>query len=67
VKGVIDRRIKSGERKKDALQHLLDDGNSCGAIIEFTISALFAGIINTGLSSYWLLIYLDANREWKKR
>lgn len=67
MKGVIDRRIKSGERKKDALQHLLDDGNSCGAIIEFTISALFAGIINTGLSSYWLLIYLDANREWKKK
>ncbi|KAG9090394.1 hypothetical protein FS749_000590 [Ceratobasidium sp. UAMH 11750] len=63
--GIIKARQQEGRREDDALQTLLDLGDSTAEVIEFTLGTLFAGIINTGLMSAWIFIYLDQAPEWR--
>lgn len=65
LRKIVEARRKEGRREEDALQHLLDTGNTdLTQLLKFIIGALFAGQLNSGVSSGWLLVYLGANREW---
>ncbi|KAH8102335.1 cytochrome P450 [Phellopilus nigrolimitatus] len=67
LKGAIDKRKEEGRREDDSVQVLLDEGDGVNDIIQFVMGALFAGIINTGIMSSWLLLFLAVNPEWKTK
>ena len=66
-KRVVDARNKEGRREKDALQYLLDQGDSLTQIITLVLGALFAGQLNSGVNAAWLLVYLANDRYWLER
>ncbi|CAE6539668.1 unnamed protein product, partial [Rhizoctonia solani] len=63
--GIIKARRSEGRREEDALQVLMDLGDSTPEIIAFIMGTLFAGIVNSGLMSAWIFIFLDQEPEWK--
>ncbi|CAE6426353.1 unnamed protein product [Rhizoctonia solani] len=63
--GIIEARRSEGRREEDALQVLMDLGDSTPDIISFIMGTLFAGIVNSGLMSAWIFIFLDQELEWK--
>ncbi|QRV94618.1 cytochrome P450 family protein [Ceratobasidium sp. AG-Ba] len=64
---IIKTRREEGQREDDAMQMLLDMDHSTADVIEFVLFVLFAGIINTGLMSAWLFIFLDQEPEWRDK
>ncbi|KAG4435810.1 hypothetical protein IFR05_008702 [Cadophora sp. M221] len=64
LKGIVDKRKKTGQRENDTLQYLMDQGDDLGKMIGFIIGALFAGVVNSGINSGWLLCYLATNPHW---
>ncbi|KAG8856452.1 hypothetical protein FRB96_006418 [Tulasnella sp. 330] len=67
VRRVVRDREATGRRGKDALQMLLDNGDSVQSIVEFIFGGLFAGLGNSGGTSAWLLCHLAAHPEWMAR
>ncbi|KAH7113274.1 cytochrome P450 [Dendryphion nanum] len=67
VEKIVKQREKTGEKHDDALQFLLDQGDRMFKIIEFTVGALFAGLLNTGINAAWILIWLTANPDWLEK
>ncbi|RFU80822.1 cytochrome p450 6a1 [Trichoderma arundinaceum] len=61
---IIKERRRTGRRKEDTMQILMDKGESDLLSSAFIIGALFAGLINTGVQSAWILSYLAYNSEW---
>ncbi|KAG9081346.1 hypothetical protein FRC06_005626, partial [Ceratobasidium sp. 370] len=64
---IIRARKQENRRQEDALQTLLDSGDSTAGVIEFMLGTLFAGILNTGLMGAWLFIHLDQAPEWRSK
>lgn len=64
---VIEERKKNDRRENDALQYLLDEGDSVVDIIQFVMGALFAGQLNSGINGAWVLVYLAHSPEWLER
>ncbi|KEP51010.1 cytochrome P450 family 6 protein, partial [Rhizoctonia solani 123E] len=64
---IIKARRSEGRREEDALQVLMDLGDSTPEIISFIMGTLFAGIVNSGLMSAWIFIFLDQELEWKSK
>ncbi|KAF2456488.1 cytochrome P450 6A1 [Lineolata rhizophorae] len=61
---VAEERKKLGKRDNDALQFLLDEGDTIGQIMVFVVGALFAGLLNTGINAAAICMYLATNSEW---
>ena len=55
---VMSKRKKSGERRADALQIMIDQGDSPKIAVPIIIGSLFAGQFNSGLMSVWSLIHM---------
>ncbi|TDL20337.1 cytochrome P450 [Rickenella mellea] len=66
-KDVYDARFSSDKVHSDALQVLIDEGDSVNDAIQFMMSSLFAGIVNTGIMSAWMMLYLLNNPTWKAK
>ncbi|QRV80118.1 cytochrome P450 family protein [Ceratobasidium sp. AG-Ba] len=64
---IIKARQAENRREEDALQDLLDMGDSTADVIQFVLGTLFAGIVNTGLMSAWIFIFLDQEPQWKAK
>ncbi|KAL2075095.1 hypothetical protein VTL71DRAFT_37 [Oculimacula yallundae] len=64
LKGIIEERKRTGRRESDTMQYLMDQGDGTGKIIGFIISALFAGVVNSGINAAWLLCYLATSPHW---
>ncbi|QRV94605.1 cytochrome P450 family protein [Ceratobasidium sp. AG-Ba] len=62
---IIKARKEENRREEDTLQVLMDAGDSTADIIQFVLKTLFAGVVNSGLMSAWIFIYLDQEPEWK--
>jgi len=54
----MSKRKKSGERRADALQIMIDQGDSPKIAVPIIIGSLFAGQFNSGLMSVWSLIHM---------
>jgi cytochrome P450 len=67
LKGIVDTRKKTGTRGEDALQYLMDQGDSLMEMIIFITGALFAGQLNSGINAAHILIYLASNPYWMQR
>ncbi|KAJ1302512.1 hypothetical protein OPQ81_002831 [Rhizoctonia solani] len=64
---IIKARQRENRREEDALQIFIDQGDSTVDIIGFIMGTLFAGIVNTGLMSAWIFIFLDQVPEWRDK
>ncbi|KAH6982363.1 cytochrome P450 6A1 [Ilyonectria sp. MPI-CAGE-AT-0026] len=64
---IVNKRKKAGVRGDDALQYLIDQGDSVAKILTFVIGALFAGQLNSGINSAWLFIELANNPDWMEK
>lgn len=67
VKDILDQRKRTGKRGTDPLQHLIDQGLGDATLIQMLLTALFAGIENSGKNAAWNLIYLSLNPTWKAK
>ncbi|KAF6804614.1 cytochrome P450 6A1 [Colletotrichum sojae] len=64
-KVIRERREKGDDAKgMDALQYLIDQGDSTVEMVAFMVGALFAGLINTGINAGYLLCFLGADKHW---
>ncbi|EON68791.1 hypothetical protein W97_08049 [Coniosporium apollinis CBS 100218] len=63
-KSIVDDRKRTGRREDDALQYLIDQGDSVNQIIGFVLGALFAGQLNSGINACYVLCYLAQNPHW---
>ncbi|KAK4082323.1 uncharacterized protein Triagg1_2135 [Trichoderma aggressivum f. europaeum] len=61
---IIRERRKTGRKAEDVMQYLMDKGESDLLSSAFIIGALFAGLINTGVQSAWILCYLAHDPVW---
>ncbi|KAJ0108112.1 hypothetical protein J7T55_007231 [Diaporthe amygdali] len=64
---IAKERKKTGKTHEDAFQFLLDTGEDMVRILTFTLGALFAGQLNSGINAGWLFCYLATNPEWYGR
>ncbi|KAF1943839.1 cytochrome P450 [Clathrospora elynae] len=61
---MIKARAAASEKHDDALQYLLDQGDDTPKIVEFIFSALFAGLLNSGINAAWIMCYFATSPEW---
>ncbi|KAM3515172.1 hypothetical protein MY11210_001184 [Beauveria gryllotalpidicola] len=64
IMGVVKERRRTGRNETDALQLLMNLGESDLEIVKCIIGILFSGLLNTGVTSAWLLSYLANDRMW---
>jgi len=64
---IISKRKKTGERRADALQVMIDQGVNPKIVIPTIIGSLFAGQFNSGLMSVWSLIHMAEQPELLQR
>ncbi|QRV80112.1 cytochrome P450 family protein [Ceratobasidium sp. AG-Ba] len=75
---IIKARKEENRREEDTLHVrkkprgkfapvLMDMGDSTADIIQFVLRTLFAGIVNSGLMSAWIFIFLDQEPQWKTK
>ncbi|PWY76114.1 cytochrome P450 [Aspergillus sclerotioniger CBS 115572] len=60
----LDERKRSGVSRPDALQQLLDSGESSNCIVGFMMGLPIAGARSTGTIGTWLLLFLSHEQEW---
>lgn len=65
IKKLAKEREKEGRREDDAVQKLLDRGDTPLQLVEFVVICLFAGQANTGVNAGWCISYLGAIPEWR--
>ncbi|KAL4079630.1 cytochrome P450 [Scleroderma citrinum] len=63
----VDARIRSGERRNDTLQLLVDAEDERLVMIGFIMGLLVAGARATGTAASWLTTFLGNNPEWKHK
>lgn len=61
---IMKRRRKSGQRHDDALQIYLNSDDALADINLLLMASLFSGVINSGISGCWLLMYLARDARW---
>ncbi|KAF9644106.1 cytochrome P450 [Thelephora ganbajun] len=58
---------RQAEPTSDAIDVLIAEGETTQGITGFVMGVLFAGIINTGIISCWMLTDLAVHPEWKEK
>ncbi|KAK2009263.1 cytochrome P450 6A1 [Colletotrichum eremochloae] len=64
LEGLIRERKARGVPGNDALQFLMDNGDSTIEMVAFLVGALFAGLINTGINAAYMLCFLAGDPHW---
>ncbi|KAJ6060317.1 hypothetical protein N7444_002171 [Penicillium canescens] len=60
----IHKRKRSGIQRRDALQQMLDDGESTVHIFGFMLGLSLAGARAMGTTVTWLIMYLSSDPHW---
>ncbi|KIM37022.1 hypothetical protein M413DRAFT_448749 [Hebeloma cylindrosporum] len=63
----VTMRRKAGAASSDPIDILITNGDSDEVIIGTVMGIIFAGIVNTGVTACWVLLYLGSNPKWKER
>ncbi|KAK5994274.1 Cytochrome P450 monooxygenase -like protein [Cladobotryum mycophilum] len=61
---IVADRKKTGRSNDDAMQVMIDNGDSNMSISMFIMGGLFAGFFNTGVIAAWVLAHIAADDEW---
>ncbi|KAI9712037.1 MAG: hypothetical protein M1820_001746 [Bogoriella megaspora] len=64
---IADARKKEGRKEDDALQYLLDHGDSIKNVVSFVAGALFAGVVNSSINAGAILAFLSTNPKWQQK
>ena len=64
ISKVAKERRSSGQRREDAMQLLLDHGDSVKAASRFVINAVYSGQVNTGINAAYVLCHLATSKIW---
>ncbi|KDR74009.1 hypothetical protein GALMADRAFT_71675 [Galerina marginata CBS 339.88] len=65
--GYVEGRRAAEVPSSDAIDVLIGQGMSTQMIVQFILSVVFAGVINTGINSCWALVFLASHPEWKDK
>ncbi|KAH9477139.1 Cytochrome P450 monooxygenase [Psilocybe cubensis] len=65
--GFVEARRHATVPSTDAIDVLLGQGMDTPNIVQFVLSVIFAGVINTGINSCWAIVYLASHPEWKAK
>ncbi|OAA77091.1 Cytochrome P450 [Akanthomyces lecanii RCEF 1005] len=63
---IIKKRREQDQPGNDAMQLMMDAGDTDLQISVFIIGALFAGVVNSGINAAWIPIYLAQNEKWRQ-
>ncbi|KAI9723793.1 MAG: hypothetical protein M1828_004043 [Chrysothrix sp. TS-e1954] len=66
-KRISDERKRTGKKRDDCLQFLLDQGDDTANVISFVQGALFAGQLNSGINAAYVITCLARYPEWRQR
>ncbi|KAJ4395789.1 hypothetical protein N0V93_000003 [Gnomoniopsis smithogilvyi] len=66
INGFARQRKVTGRRENDALQLLLDDGESGTKAVEWIVLAVLAGQLNSGWNAAWVFCFLSLDRYWMR-
>ncbi|KAH6603200.1 cytochrome P450 6A1 [Trichoderma cornu-damae] len=61
---IIRSRRETGRRADDVMQMQMDKGESDMICSTFIIGSLFAGLVNTGVQSAWIIYYFACDPFW---
>ncbi|KAJ0297568.1 hypothetical protein COL5a_009842 [Colletotrichum fioriniae] len=61
---IIKERNDRGVPGSDALQYLMENGDSTVEMVAFIVGALFAGLINSGINAAYLLCFMATEARW---
>ncbi|KXH31508.1 cytochrome P450 6A1 [Colletotrichum nymphaeae SA-01] len=61
---IIKERKDRGVPGSDALQYLMENGDSTVEMVAFIVGALFAGLINSGINAAYLLCFMATEKTW---
>ncbi|KAL9097480.1 MAG: hypothetical protein Q9165_000376 [Trypethelium subeluteriae] len=64
---VIEDRKKQGRREDDALQYMLDCGETTERIVMFVSGSMFAGVFNATINAGAMLAFLAHQPEWQNK
>ncbi|RDB26871.1 Lanosterol 14-alpha demethylase [Hypsizygus marmoreus] len=67
ISGYVDLRRNSPHPTSDAIDVLIAEGDSNETIVGFVLGAVFAGVINTGMTVCWALVNLGMHLDWKEK
>jgi len=67
ILGFIHGRRAAGATTKGPIDALIKKGDKDVDIISLVMGTLFAGVMNTGITSCWALLYLGNNGDWRRR
>ncbi|KAF8155590.1 cytochrome P450 [Crassisporium funariophilum] len=65
--GIVEMRRAAKVSTTDPIDILLEQGCGTEEIVGFILGVVFAGVINTGINSCWILVYLASHPEWKTK
>ncbi|KAJ6538899.1 cytochrome P450 [Mycena vulgaris] len=67
IKSFIEIRRAATVRSSDTVDVLLGNGFSTENIVDFILSVIHAGYLNTGMTVGWNLLYVGMHPEWKDK
>ncbi|KAF9546460.1 cytochrome P450 [Agrocybe pediades] len=65
--GVVEARRHAAVPSADAIDVMIQQGMDTNNIVQFILSIIFAGLVNTGINSCWALVFLASHPEWKDK
>jgi len=67
ISDTLKKRQDEGRTEEDPAQYMFDQGDSVHEIVSFVMNATFAGIINTGITICWMMIFIHVHPEWNAK
>ncbi|KAJ7671376.1 cytochrome P450 [Mycena polygramma] len=65
--GYVEGRRNAAVPSSDAIDVLLAEGNNSMSVVEFIFGSIFAGVLNSGFTACWSLVYLGMDPIWKAK
>ncbi|KAF9482295.1 cytochrome P450 [Pholiota conissans] len=65
--GFVELRRAAKVPTSDTIDIMIGQGLSTPEIVQFILSVVFAGVLNTGINSCWALVFLATQPEWKEK
>jgi sterol 14-demethylase len=65
--GFVETRRAAEVPSSDAIDVCIGQGMATENIVQFVLSVIFAGVINTGINACWALVFLASHPEWKTK
>ncbi|PPR06515.1 hypothetical protein CVT24_002629 [Panaeolus cyanescens] len=65
--GIVEMRRNASVPSSDAIDVMISHGHSTESIVGFVLAVVFAGVINTGITACWNIVYIGMHPEWREK